>query len=80
MDKSDLRLRRLAEAAGGTILAAKALGALKKSPNEDVPGGAAGGDVRPAGPEDTDKSREEWGEVDETSDESFPASDPPARY
>ena len=80
MDKSDLRLRRLAQAAGGTILAAKALGALKKSPNEDVPGGAAGGDVRPAGPQEANEDRSEWSEVEETSDESFPASDPPARY
>lgn len=38
-------------------------------------------DVRPAGPKAMhDKPKRPWTEVDEASDESFPASDPPAKY
>ena len=42
--------------------------------------GAVGnsGNVRPAGPEAMRDPPERWGKVDEASDESFPASDPPA--
>ena len=42
--------------------------------------GAVGnsGNVRPAGPSAMRDPPEEWGRVDEASDESFPASDPPA--
>ena len=37
--------------------------------------------VRDAGPESTaDQPRHEWSKEDEASDESFPASDPPATY
>lgn len=37
--------------------------------------------VRDAGPSAmTDKPRRDWTRVDESSDESFPASDPPANY
>lgn len=36
--------------------------------------------VRPAGPEAMENPPEDWDAVDETADESFPASDPPARY
>ena len=37
--------------------------------------------VRDSGPEAmADKPAREWTEADEASDESFPASDPPARY
>jgi hypothetical protein len=37
--------------------------------------------VRDAGPEAmADKPKREWTETDQTSDESFPASDPPGSY
>lgn len=44
-----------------------------------VPGPVgASGNVRPAGPEAMRDPPSEWTRVDEASDESFPASDPPA--
>ncbi len=36
--------------------------------------------VRPAGPESMRDPPKKWDEVDEESDESFPASDPPSNY
>ena len=36
--------------------------------------------VRAAGPEAMDFPPQDWDEVDEQSDESFPASDPPGNY
>ena len=36
--------------------------------------------VRPAGPEAMRDPPKHWDEADERSDESFPASDPPAKY
>ncbi|MFT5776315.1 hypothetical protein [Hyphomonas sp.] len=36
--------------------------------------------IRPAGPENMENPPEEWDEVDQESDESFPASDPPGNY
>jgi hypothetical protein len=34
--------------------------------------------IRPAGPEATHDKAQEWDEVDQAADESFPSSDPPA--
>ncbi len=36
--------------------------------------------VRDAGPDAMENPPERWTETDEASDESFPASDPPAKY
>lgn len=36
--------------------------------------------VRDAGPDAMKNPPKTWNEVDEASDESFPASDPPAKY
>lgn len=53
-----------------------------KAPALDVeqPPGPVGesGSARPAGPDSMRDPPREWTEVDEASDESFPASDPPA--
>ena len=35
--------------------------------------------LRPAGPESMQEPPEDWDEVDEAADKSFPASDPPPR-
>ena len=36
--------------------------------------------VRPAGAESQENPPEDWDELDEELDETFPASDPPANY
>lgn len=36
--------------------------------------------VRDAGPDSMKNPPEDWEDADEASDESFPASDPPAKY
>lgn len=36
--------------------------------------------VRDAGPDAMENPPKRWNEVDQSSDESFPASDPPSKY
>lgn len=48
-----------------------------------APGEASGADVgtvRSAGPQGMRSDPPQWDKVDQASDESFPASDPPATY
>ena len=52
---------------------------------DEAPIGPDAGDgvptpVRPAGPSQMRDPPKNWDGVDESSDESFPASDPPAKY
>lgn len=74
------------------LLKLAALGALgyagykyyEKHKEEDraaFAGNQKGADVRDAGPESMrDQPNRGWSKADEASDESFPASDPPATY
>jgi hypothetical protein len=49
------------------------------TPSDDEPK-AKPKKVRDAGPDAMENPPKRWNEVDEASDESFPASDPPAKY
>ena len=51
--------------------------ALRRGKTAPGPVGQSGG-ARSAGPDAMRDPPSEWGEVDQASDESFPASDPPA--
>ncbi|TBN51017.1 hypothetical protein EYF88_08435 [Paracoccus sediminis] len=62
-------------AAGGFLLLA-GLAAKAARPSAD----ADHRYVRPAGPAEMSAPPRHWDRVDETSDESFPASDPPGGY
>jgi hypothetical protein len=64
-------------------LAHRAGDALTRRAGDATAGGKSGrspgGGVRPAGPEAMRDPPTNWDAVDENSDESFPASDPPSR-
>lgn len=49
-------------------------------PTDPDTGGLPADHVRNTGPKEMDAPPEEWDQVDEESDESFPASDPPGNY
>ena len=63
----------------------KVVDKARRDQNEAFAEGQAGGDnfaqVRDAGPQAmADPPKRDWDKVTEESDESFPASDPPANY
>jgi hypothetical protein len=49
------------------------------TPSDDEPN-AKPKKVRDAGPDAMESPPEKWNDVDQASDESFPASDPPSKY
>jgi len=73
------RTALLTVAAGCGVIALLRRGSRPRS--EDLPHRwNAGGTYRPAGPEFMRAPPEHWDKVDQASDESFPASDPPSYY
>ncbi len=50
-----------------------------QTPSDDAPN-AKPKKVRDAGPDAMESPPKKWNDVDQASDESFPASDPPAKY
>ena len=81
-------LAMAALSAMGTVFALAVLGSRRRryAPRRIKHGAmpertaAADAYVRPAGARAAGSPPEDWDDVDEASDESFPASDPPARY
>ncbi len=69
--------RSLADRLGRRVPSFRRRGHAAYSPRADAE--AAGG-VRPAGAEAMRDPPRRWTDADEASDESFPASDPPANY
>jgi hypothetical protein len=86
------RLRMQLEGPGGGSLSTSDTGATRRQTVRSMQGtapapaetGAApssmaqSGGTRPAGPEEMNYPPKDWDEVDQASDESFPASDPPS--
>ena len=78
-----IRRKLRLEVAAKVIPVATVKEALKRRAKAHVePGHGAGvpTPVRPAGPESMRDPPKKWDEVDQALDESFPASDPPAKY
>ncbi len=86
--KSSLLLGLLGAAGAGAFLWLKSRS--RQGPVAEAPAAAFAGDgaaigsfvhTRDAGPDHIrDEDGEDWDGVDQTSDESFPASDPPSNY
>ena len=72
--KPDRRSLATAHASGET---SKPTMAAELAQSEPASAGTAAAAVRPAGPEGMDYPPNDWDKVDQASDESFPASDPP---
>src|SRR4051812_36312678 len=70
--------RRRPEAAKAGPVQAGSAPAGRSRPETGRPDSEAYGNWRPAGPESMHAPPPAWDKVDEASDESFPASDPPA--
>jgi hypothetical protein len=80
-----MRIGGAATALGATALLAYVLKAKGKVAqhaafDSQEPGRRDANAVRNAGPDAMRSDPPEWDEVDQASDESFPASDPPATY
>lgn len=80
-----MRMGRVLGAAalvGAGVLAYRAM--QKRKQEQELQGetdrGLAMQPVRDAGPENMRNQESQWSRADEHSDESFPASDPPATY
>ena len=69
--RRDAARRRLGQASGHAAFSSKADRAVGTDHDRDV---------RPAGAEAMRDRPHSWSRADESSDESFPASDPPANY
>ncbi len=68
---------------GATLLAATGAIVFRTLANERMLAfqrGRSDQRIRPAGPTAMENPPRHWDDVDQASDESFPASDPPGRY
>ena len=64
--------------AGVAVMAGAALLAAWRDSQRDAPRAPSFGGARPAGPAAMHAPPDDWDEVDQALDESFPASDPPS--